>query len=374
MVDALPDIARKGRGAVSNASGRFEAHARVAVDDGWALSDVVDADGDADAPPLSIPALATTVIDEHPKSIITRNQSPDVPFDRSLNPYRGCEHGCVYCFARPTHAYQGLSPGLDFETRLFAKPDAARLLADELRKPGYKPATLAMGTNTDPYQPIEKQRAITRAVLRVLAECDHPVAIVTKSNLILRDLDILAPMAGKGLVSVAISVTTLDPVLARRMEPRAPTPARRLDAIAGLAGAGVPVAVMVAPVVPAINDHEIEAILEAAVGAGAGAADYILLRLPGEVRDLFSEWLAAHYPDRMKRALGRMAGHRGGKLYEAQWGTRMRGHGTDAELLAQRFRLALARLGLGRERAAGRRLATGLFHPPVRAGDQLSLF
>jgi DNA repair photolyase len=364
MVDTLPDIARKGRGAVSNESGRFEPHARIKVDDGWGT-----AAGDDDLPPLR-----TTVTDEHPKSVITRNQSPDIPFDRSLNPYRGCEHGCVYCFARPTHAYQGLSAGLDFETKLFAKPDAAKLLADELRKPGYTPATLAMGTNTDPYQPIERKRGITRAVLQVLAECNHPVAIVTKSNLVLRDLDILGAMAKKGLVSVAVSVTSLDPVLARRLEPRATTPARRLDAIAGLSGAGVPVSVMVAPVIPAINDHEIEAILEAAVGAGAGAADYILLRLPGEVRGLFAEWLDAHYPDRAKRALGRMAGHRDGKLYEAQWGKRMTGEGSDAELLARRFQLAVKRLGLDRERAAGRRLVTAEFRPPVRAGDQLSLF
>jgi DNA repair photolyase len=364
MVDILPDNARKGRGAVSNGSGRFEPHARIKVDDGWGTAAVED----------DLPALRTTVTDEHPKSVITRNQSLDIPFDRSLNPYRGCEHGCVYCFARPTHAYQGLSAGLDFETKLFAKPDAAKLLADELRKPGYKPATLAMGTNTDPYQPIERKRGITRAVLEVLAECNHPVAIVTKSNLVLRDLDILRQMAQKGLASVAVSVTSLDPVLARRLEPRAPTPARRLDAIAGLSGAGVPVSVMVAPVIPAINDHEIEAILEAAAGAGAGAADYILLRLPGEVRGLFAEWLDAHYPDRAKRALGRMAGHRSGKLYEAQWGKRMTGEGSDAELLARRFEIAVKRLGLGRERAAGRRLVTADFRPPVRAGDQLSLF
>ncbi|MEK9755119.1 MAG: radical SAM protein, partial [Rhodospirillaceae bacterium] len=239
MVDRLPDAAKKGRGAVSNTSGRFEPHSRIAVDDGWGSALAVDDD---------LPALRTTVTDELPKTVITRNQSPDVPFDRSLNPYRGCEHGCVYCFARPTHAYQGLSAGLDFETRLFAKPDAARLLADELRKPGYRPATLAMGTNTDPYQPVERTRRITRSVLEVLAECNHPVGIVTKSNLVLRDLDILSAMAAKGLVSVAISMTTLDPVLARGMEPRAPTPARRLAAIAGLKGAGVPVAVMVAPV------------------------------------------------------------------------------------------------------------------------------
>jgi len=385
MVDSLPDRPKKGRGAVSNASGRFEAHQRVAVDDGWrhfcgdstptgdVNGDSTPANGDFEPPPLR-----TQVTDEHPKTVITRNQSPDVPFEKSLNPYRGCEHGCVYCFARPTHAYQGLSPGLDFESRLFAKPDAAEILAGELAKKAYTPSTLALGTNTDPYQPLERKRRITRSVLEVLAECNHPFAIVTKSDLVLRDLDIIGPMAAKGLASVAVSVTTLNPALARRMEPRAAAPAKRLGAVETLARAGVPVSVMVAPVVPAINDHEIEAILEAAAGAGAGAADYILLRLPGEVKELFAEWLDAHFPDRKARALGRMAGHRGnqagGKLYDAQWGTRMRGTGTDADLLAKRFAVACKRLGLNRERAAARPLATDAFRPPVRKGDQFDLF
>jgi len=366
MVDLLPDRPKKGRGAVSNASGRFEAHQRVAVDDGWDEWD--------EQAVFELPPLRTDVTDERPKTVITRNQSPDVPFEQSLNPYRGCEHGCVYCFARPTHAYQGLSPGLDFESRLFAKPDAAAILEAELAKKGYKPSTLALGTNTDPYQPLERKRRITRAVLEVLARCNHPVAIVTKSDLVLRDLDILQPMAARGLASVALSVTTLDPALARRMEPRAPTPAKRLAAVAGLAEAGVPVSVMVAPVVPAINDHEIENILKAAAGAGAGAADYILLRLPGEVKQLFAEWLETHYPDRKARALGRMAGHRGGQLYAAQWGARMRGAGTDADLLARRFHIACKRLGLNRERAAGRPLRAESFRPPIRKGDQFDLF
>jgi len=371
LSDILPDEAQKGRGAVSNATGRFERHARLRVDDGWSHPSNDDWQRACEA---MAPKLRTTVTDERPKAVITRNNSPDVPFDRSLNAYRGCEHGCVYCFARPTHAYQGLSPGLDFESRLFAKPDAAKILEAQLRKPGYRPGTLAMGTNTDPYQPIERQREITRAVLQVLDAFNHPTAIVTKSDLILRDLDILAPMAERGLVSVGISITTLDRALARRMEPRAATPTKRLKAVEALANVGVPVSVMVAPVVPAINDHEIENILKAAAGAGAGAADYILLRLPGEVKQLFAEWLETHYPDRKARALGRMAGHRGGQLYAAQWGARMRGAGTDADLLARRFHIACKRLGLNRERAAGRPLRAESFRPPIRKGDQFDLF
>ncbi len=368
MVEAIPLQAQKGRGAVSNASGRFEPTASIAVDDGWHL------DNDT-------PQLRTTVTDEHPKTVITRNQSPDVPFDRSLNPYRGCEHGCVYCFARPTHAYQGLSPGLDFESRLFAKPDAADILEHQLRKPNYRPATLAMGTNTDPYQPIERERKITRSVLNVLDRFNHPVAIVTKSDLILRDLDILGPMAARGLVSVALSVTTLDRALARRMEPRAAAPAKRLRAVQALADAGVPVSVMVAPVVPAINDHEIENILAAAAGSGAAGADYILLRLPGEVKALFSEWLGQHYPDRANKALALMADHIGnpksGQLYNAAWGKRMRGDGAYAALLAKRFAIACRQLGLNQKAAREYRHRTDLFNPPPtppKPGDQLSLF
>jgi len=361
--DILPDEALKGRGAVSNATGRFERHARFHIDDGWQR-----------ACETMAPKLRTTVTDERPKAVITRNNSPDVPFDRSLNAYRGCEHGCVYCFARPTHAYQGLSAGLDFESRLFAKPDAAKILEAQLRKPGYRPGTLAMGTNTDPYQPIERQREITRSVLEILDAFNHPTAIVTKSDLILRDLDILAPMAERGLVSVGISITTLDRALARRMEPRAATPTKRLKAVEALANAGVPVSVMVAPVVPAINDHEIENILAAAAGAGAAGADYILLRLPGEVKELFSEWLAAHYPERASKALAQIAGHHGGRLYDSTWGRRMRGDGAYAAMLAKRFAIACRQLGLDQKAARARRHRTDLFQPPPRAGDQLSLF
>ena len=367
MLDAppesrLPTRSRKGRGAVTNATGRFEPHSRAAFDDGW---------GTQDEEP---PQLRTTVTEERPKTVITKNNSPDVPFDISLNPYRGCEHGCVYCFARPTHAYQGLSPGLDFESKLFAKPGAPEILAKQLRNPRYKVSTLAMGTNTDPYQPIERDLKITRRILEVLEACNHPVAIVTKSNLILRDLDILAPMAEKGLASVGISVTSMDRKLSRLMEPRAPTPARRISAIRALVDAGVPVAAMVAPIVPAINDHEIENILAAVSGAGAEAADYILLRLPLEVKDLFIEWLETHYPDRAKKALSRMAGQRGGRMYEAQWGTRMRGTGPFADLLAKRFQVACKQLGINQRQARERRHRTDLFERPLQAGDQLSLF
>ena len=371
LSDILPDEAQKGRGAVSNATGRFERHARLRVDDGWSHPSNDDWQRACEA---MAPKLRTTVTDERPKAVITRNNSPDVPFDRSLNAYRGCEHGCVYCFARPTHAYQGLSPGLDFESRLFAKPDAAKILEAQLRKPGYRPGTLAMGTNTDPYQPIERQREITRSVLQVLDAFNHPTAIVTKSDLILRDLDILAPMAERGLVSVGISITTLDRALARRMEPRAATPTKRLKAVEALANVGVPVSVMVAPVVPAINDHEIENILAAASGAGASGADYILLRLPGEVKELFSEWLAAHYPERASKALAQIASHHGGRLYDSTWGRRMRGDGAYAAMLAKRFAIACRQLGLDQKAARARRHRTDLFQPPPKAGDQLSLF
>ena len=362
MVDLMPIQARKGRGAVSNETGRFEARTAHRVDDGWTLDD-------ADAPPLR-----TTVTIERPKRIIARNTSPDIPFDRSINPYRGCEHGCVYCFARPTHAFHGLSPGLDFESRLFAKPDAAALLETELRRPIYRPATIAIGTNTDPYQPIEKDRRIMRGVLEVLDAYNHPVSIVTKSALILRDLDILASMAERGLVGAAVSVTTLDRELARRLEPRAATPARRIDTIAALAGAGVPVACMTAPMIPGLHDHEMETILEAAAAAGATAAEYILLRLPLEIKDLFAEWLDAHAPARKNKVLNMMRASRDGHLYVADWGRRMKGTGTYAELLAKRFRLAEKRLGLANHPAAGFRLRADLFAPPPRAGDQLNLF
>ncbi|HBC07964.1 MAG TPA: radical SAM protein, partial [Rhodospirillaceae bacterium] len=289
--------ATKGRGAVSNQDGRFERLTREAVDDGWRDDD-------------DLPPPRTQVLPDTARKVIARNTSPDIPFDRSLNPYRGCEHGCVYCFARPSHAYLGLSPGLDFETKLFAKHDAAELLRRELAARSYRCQTLQLGANTDPYQPIERRFGITRGVLEVLAACNHPVSITTKSDLVLRDLDILAPMAAKGLASVAVSVTTLDRRLARRLEPRAPTAAKRLRAVEGLSRAGVPVTVLAAPMIPALNDMELDAIIAAGARAGATAAGYVLLRLPGEVADLFAEWLQAHYPDRATRVLNRVRASR----------------------------------------------------------------
>ncbi len=361
MSGALAAEARKGRGAIGNRAGRYEPYTRETVDDGWWRED-------------ELSPLATTVTDETCRSAISRNTSPDVPFDRSINPYRGCEHGCVYCFARPTHAYLGLSPGLDFETKLFAKPDAPRLLAEELRKPGYRPRPIMLGANTDPYQPIERKRRITRGVLEVLAEFRHPVAIATKSALVVRDLDILEPMAKRRLVSVGLSITSLDPRLARTMEPRASTPSRRLAAVRALSEAGVPVAVMTAPLIPFVNDHELERILESAANAGASGASYVLLRLPLELKELFAEWLEAHFPDRAARVLGRMRDCRDGQLYVADWGTRMQGTGEYSMLLAQRFALACRRLGLTHGSAAARPLDCSQFRIPPRAGDQLSLF
>ena len=356
-----PDRARKGRGAISNESGRFEPARRVAVMDDWP--------GDGEDPGQQV---RTTVTADSSRTIITRNSSPDIGFDRSINPYRGCEHGCVYCFARPSHAWLGLSPGLDFETRLFAKPDAAGLLRAELRKPRYRVAPIALGTNTDPYQPVERTMRVTRSILETLAACDHPFTLVTKSALVLRDLDILRPMAQRNLCSVAISVTTLDRELSRRMEPRAPTPARRLEAVGALAAAGVPAHVLVAPVIPAINDHEIESILERAAAAGACGAGYVLLRLPLELKDLFGEWLEHHYPDRAARVMSAMRQMRRGALYQSAWGERQSGTGVRAELIASRFRVARKRFGLARENR-GRDLDCSLFRPPAEAGDQLSL-
>ena len=349
---------RRGRGAAGNPAARFEREVRINADDGWESA-------------AELPPFRTQVTVERPRSIISRNTSPDLGFDRSVNPYRGCEHGCVYCFARPTHAYLGLSPGLDFETRLFAKPDAAALLARELGAAGYECRTMALGTNTDPYQPIERDHRITRSILEVLEQHDHPVGIVTKSDLVVRDRDILARMAAKELAKVAISVTTLDRDLARKMEPRAPTPAKRLDAIRGLSEAGVPVTLLAAPIIPAINDHEIERIVDAAAAAGARHAGYVLLRLPLEISDIFQDWLCRVAPDRAGRVMSLMRGARGGKDYQSAWGLRMRGDGPYAWTIARRFQLAARRAGLDHDRIA---LRTDLFRPPRPAGRQLDLF
>ncbi|MBS7538749.1 PA0069 family radical SAM protein [Ancylobacter lacus] len=349
---------RRGRGALSNAAGRFEPHGREAFDDGWQSLD-------------ELPAFRTEVTVERARTIITRNDSPDVGFDRSINPYRGCEHGCVYCFARPTHAYQGLSAGLDFESKLFAKPDAPELLVKELSRAGYEPRTIALGINTDSYQPIEKEWRLTRRILEVLRDFGHPVGIVTKSALVLRDLDILAPMAEKGLVKVALSITTLDHKLARAMEPRAATPVRRLEAVRRLSEAGVPTAVLVAPLIPAVNDHELERILDAAAAAGAEEAGYVMLRLPLEIRDLFKEWLLAHFPDKYRHVLSLVKELHGGKEYDAAFGQRMTGSGPYAWTVGRRFEIAVERLGLNRRHL---KLTTRHFHRRPAAGEQLSLF
>jgi DNA repair photolyase len=358
----VADDRRRGRGATTNISGRFENAQREDVDDGWGALD-------------DLPPFKTEVILERPRAIITRNESPDISFDRSINPYRGCEHGCVYCYARPTHAYLGLSPGLDFETKLFAKEGASALLERELAARNYRVQTIAMGANTDPYQPIERQYRITRSILETLAKYDHPVGIVTKSNLVVRDLDILGPMAAKGLAKVYLSVTTLDRELARKMEPRAPTPARRLEAIERLAGAGVPVGVMAAPIIPTLNDAEIETILTRAYAAGARAAGYTLLRLPLELRDIFREWMLVNYPDKLRHAMSLIQSTRGGKDYDSTWGRRMAGSGPYAWMIGRRFEIAAKKLGYN-ETATELRL--DLFHQPDRdeiAGvKQLSLF
>ncbi|MBI1416889.1 MAG: PA0069 family radical SAM protein [Limimaricola sp.] len=349
---------RRGRAAVTNPANRFDRLHAQAVDDGWARDD-------------DLPPLRTTISEEKPRSVLTYNTSPDLPFDRSINPYRGCEHGCIYCFARPSHAYLGLSPGLDFETRLVARPSAPEVLAKELRAAGYKVRPIAIGTNTDPYQPIERDRKIMRGVLEVLRDFNHPVAIVTKGSLIERDIDILGPMAAQGLVRVGISVTSLDPATSRAMKPRAPAPARRLRAMSVLAGAGIPVRAMIAPVVPALTDHEMEAIMEAVKASGATSASFIVLRLPREVSVLFRDWLAERYPDRAARVMGRVRELHGGQDYDPAFGRRMTGQGEWAALLKRRFTVAAARLGLDAKQPP---LRCDLFRPPPRAGDQLSLF
>jgi DNA repair photolyase len=355
---AIGRARRRGRGAQSNASGRFEPVARMAFADDWQTLE-------------DLPPFATSVTIDSTRKIITRNESPDIGFDRSINPYRGCEHGCIYCFARPTHAFLGLSAGLDFETKLFAKPDAPRLLERELSQPGYVPRTIAIGTNTDPYQPIERRFGITRGILEVLERVGHPVGIVTKSALVLRDLDVLTRLAQRNLVKVALSVTTLDAKLARIMEPRASTPSRRLEALRQLRAAGVPTAVMVAPIIPAINDAEIERILDAASVAGVGGAGYVILRLPLELRDLFREWLIANFPDRYRHVFTLIRDMRGGKDYDSTWGRRMKGSGPYAWMIGRRFEIACERLGLNVEKV---KLTTEHFQTRRPGAQQLSLF
>jgi DNA repair photolyase len=349
---------RRGRGSSANPSGRYEPVRRESFDDGW--------DYDEEIAPLP-----TEVIVEKPRTIIARNDSPDLSFDRSINPYRGCEHGCVYCFARPTHAFQGLSPGLDFETKIFAKPNAPELLGKELRAKGYEPRTIALGANTDPYQPLERRFRITRGILEVLNRANHPVGIVTKSGLITRDIDILAQMADRQLAKVAISITTLNPTLARKMEPRAASPAKRLETVRKLAEAGIPVSVLVAPIIPAINDHEIEAILQASFQAGAREAGYVLLRLPHELKDLMRDWLVEHYPDKLRHVFSLLQEARGGKDYDSQWRTRQTGVGPFAWMIGRRFETACARYGVN---ARSLKLRTDLFAPPAAETAQLSLF
>lgn len=355
---AIDKQRRRGRGAQSNVSGRYEAEARVTFDDGWQSLE-------------ELPPFKTTVATDTARKVITRNDSPDIGFDRSINPYRGCEHGCIYCFARPTHAYMGLSPGLDFESKLFVKPDAPELLEKELSAGGYEPRMIAIGTNTDPYQPIERERKIMRGILEVLERTAHPVGIVTKSALVTRDIDILAKMAQRNLVKVALSVTTLDPKLARAMEPRASTPPKRLEALRMLADAGIPTTVMVAPVIPALNDSEIERILDAAAHAGVKEASYVLLRLPLEVRDLFREWLIANYPDRYRHVFTLIRDMRDGRDYDSQWGTRMKGTGPMAWMIRRRFEIACEKLGLNKRRS---KLTTAHFVRPKRGSEQLDLF
>jgi DNA repair photolyase len=361
-----PQAPIKGRGAASRVDGRFAKSVARGEDDGWGsvYADAFDDDGEPVAPPR------TTVAEERARSIISRNQSPDVGFSQSINPYRGCEHGCVYCFARPSHAYLDLSPGLDFETRLFAKTNAAERLREELAKPGYRPATFALGINTDAYQPIERTHRITRQLLEVLAEVKHPVEFVTKSALIERDLDLLAPMARDGLVNVHFSITTLDNRLASRMEPRATAPHGKLRAMRALHDAGIPVGVLVAPVVPMVTDHELERILEAARDHGAQSAGYVLLRLPHELKQVWREWLQLHYPDRAAHVMSLIQQMRGGKDYDSAFGSRMRGEGPFAQLLRQRFNKAHARLGFSRLPDP----ATAKFVAPRKPSPQAELF
>ena len=354
----LPGQRLRGRGADSNRAGRFEATDRIAYDDGWDI-------------PEGEHLIRTETRLERPRSAITYNRSPDLPFDRSINPYRGCEHGCIYCYARPSHAFFNLSPGLDFETRLIARPGIAEVLAQELCRPAYRVAPIAIGTNTDPYQPIDAEHHLMRQVLEVLTAFRHPVWITTRGTLIERDIDLLAPMAAAGLAAVSISITTLDAGLARKMEPRAPSPARRLNIVRALADAGIPVRVQVSPLIPALTDHELEAVMAAARDAGARYANTIPLRLPREVADLFRQWIETTFPDRAARVMGRVRELHGGRDYDPEFGTRMTGQGIWADLIRRRADVARKRLGLD---SGLPRLRSDLFRLPPRAGDQLDLF
>ena len=338
-----PPAPLKGRGAVTNMQGRYEKDERERVDDGWTH---ISEEGEAD----EAPALRTQVFEERAKSILTRNSSPDIPFGVSLNPYRGCEHGCIYCFARPTHSYLGLSPGLDFESRIYAKINAGELLERELDKPSYQPEPIALGVITDAYQPVERNLRITRRVIEILSERGHPFAAITKSSLIERDIDLLAPMAQKGQFMAAVTITTLDANIARTLEPRAATPSRRLRTIRTLAEAGIPVGVSVAPMIPFVTEPDMEKVLEACAEAGATSASFIVLRLPWEVAPLFKDWLAAHFPDRAERVMGRVRDMRGGKDYDSDFSKRMKGEGLWADMLKQRFHNATKRLGLNQRR------------------------
>jgi len=359
-----PSLARKGRGAVTNPPVRYESRRTEAWDDGW---------GTLAEELANLPPLPTELIREKSKSALAWNESPDIGFDRSINPYRGCEHGCIYCYARPAHAYVGMSPGLDFETRLLFKPELPELLEKELSKPGYVARPVALGANTDPYQPVERTLGITRRVLEVLERFGHPVTIVTKSAGVLRDLDILKRLSERNLVHVCLSVTTLDLKLARIMEPRAASPLRRLEAVAALRQAGVPVGVLVAPVIPGLNDAEIERVLEMSARAGATRAGYVLLRLPLEIRGMFEAWLNQHHPDRAARVLALVRETRGGHLYDSRFGTRQTGTGPYAELIAQRFRVALRRFGLDGRGDMGKALDCSQFRSPETAPRQLEL-
>jgi DNA repair photolyase len=355
MLPPQPLRAQKGRGAVSNLQGRYEVYGREQFDDGW---DHADEDGEPRV-------WKTHITDELAKTILTRNSSPDLPFNVSLNPYRGCEHGCIYCFARPTHSYLGLSPGMDFESKIFAKVNAPELLRQELARPSYVPEPIALGVNTDAYQPCERSLKITRRILEVLHECEHPVGLITKSSLIERDIDLLAAMAAKGQASAAITITTLDPKIARTLEPRAAAPARRLRTIRTLTDAGIPVGVSIAPVIPFITEPDLERVMEAAFKAGALHANYIVLRLPWEVSPLFQQWLEAHFPDRAQRVMNRVRDMRGGKDYDSTFGARMKGEGVWADLIKQRAEKAIRRFGMEKRGTRFRQLDASQFKRPL---------